>query len=80
VVLYRKKELTLITIRKILWTITFVSAALILFEAGWYMSDSSPDNKQKLWAIYINAPVLFVSIGASLMMQFMDFAGPNQTE
>ena len=79
-ILFHKKELNLIIIRKILWTITFVSTAFILVELILYITAQNPYNKPVLWALYINAPVLFVSIGASLMGQFMDFVGANQTE
>ena len=77
VILFRKKELKLLTIRKILWTITSVSAVITIAEAGYYLSLDSQANKEILYAIYINGPTIFLVLGLSLMIQFVDFVNPK---
>ena len=77
VLLFRKKDLVLPNIRKILWTITAVSMILTLFEAVYYFSIDRHLGKEILYAIYINAPTIFLVLGLSLMIQFMDFVNPK---
>jgi hypothetical protein len=77
VILFRKKELKLVVIRKILWTITCLSASITLIEAGYYMSLDTQSSKEILYAIYINAPTICLVLGLSIMIQFVDFVNPK---
>lgn len=77
VMLFRKKDLVLNNIRKIFWTITSISLLLTSCEAIYYFSIGSEASKEILYAIYINAPTIFLVFGLSLMIQFVDFVNPK---
>jgi len=77
VVLFRKKDLVLQNIRKILWTVTSISIILTLCEAIYYYLPANQAGKEILYAIYINAPTIFLALGVSLMIQFVNFVNPK---